>query len=75
MSASSWAETQQGSGKSDQIGADALLLESPNTYLNFYRYFRLVGLGHDWYLAFSSGLVHFSSCFIVIIIIIICILF
>lgn len=40
------------SGKSDQVGAGGLLLESPNTYLNFYRYFRSVVLGHYCYLKF-----------------------
>lgn len=40
------------SGKSDQVGTDGLLLESPNTYLNFYRYFRSVVLGHCCYLKF-----------------------
>lgn len=39
-------------GKSGHIGADGLLLESPNTYLNFYRYFRSVVLSHYCYLKF-----------------------
>lgn len=39
-------------GKSDQVGADGLLLESPNTYLNSNRYFRSVVLGHYCYLKF-----------------------
>lgn len=39
-------------GKFDQVAADGLLLESPNTYLNFYRYFRSVVLGHYCYLKF-----------------------
>lgn len=41
------------SGKSDQVGTDGLLLESPDAYLNFYRYFRSVVLGHCCYLRFT----------------------
>lgn len=48
------------SGRSDQVEADGLLLESPNTYLNFYRYFRSVALGHYCYLKFFCP-IHFSS--------------
>lgn len=40
------------SGKSGLVGTDGLLLESPNTYLNFYRCFRSVVLGHYCYLKF-----------------------
>lgn len=32
-------------GKSDQVGADGLLLESPNTYLNSNRLFQIGGIG------------------------------
>lgn len=49
-------------GRSDQVEADGLLLESPNTYLNFYRYFRSVVLGHYCYLKFVFCPIHFSSC-------------
>lgn len=51
MSAGSWTKLSK-AGKSDQVGADGLLLESPNTYLNFYRYFRSVVLDHYCYLKF-----------------------
>lgn len=47
------------SGKCDQVGADGLLPESPNTNLNFYKYFRSVVLGHYCYLKFIFTLIHF----------------
>lgn len=46
------------SGRSDQAEADGLLLESPNTYLNFYRYFRSVALGRYCYLKFVFCPIH-----------------
>lgn len=48
-------------GKSDQVGADGLLLESPNTYLNSNRYFRLVVLGHYVTSSLFLALIHFSN--------------
>lgn len=49
------------SGKSEQVGADGLLLESPNTYLDFYRYFRSVVLATIVTSNLFFALIHFSS--------------